>query len=164
MGLKRQKLPSVWKKVLVLLLSVGFFCLFCSKTECLLTRNWLTTDYKEISVSCFREGFFFFSLSAQTKQVLFSKLKKNGKKIKCVIPTSLILSLRNRQSLFPSHTHSQPKQTSFLLIAIELLLVQIYAKEQFIEVWESHQDTVQHDCFSLHLKNFMNLSSVLGKE
>lgn len=60
MGLKRQKLPSVWKKRACIASECGSFCLFCSKTEYLLRRNWLTTDYKEISISCFREVFFFF--------------------------------------------------------------------------------------------------------
>lgn len=71
---------------------------------------------------------------------ILSKTYKT-KKIKGVISTvppchARILSQRNRQPLPPSHTHTHRAYTNqlFVLLEIEVLLVQIYAKEGYIKV------------------------------
>lgn len=73
--LKDKNFSLFEKNVFVLLLS-GFFWLFCFKTEWLLTRNWLTTDHKEISISCFRE-FFFFPCKYSNQASSFSQIYRS---------------------------------------------------------------------------------------
>lgn len=68
-------------------------------------------------------------------------------------PPCLILSQKNRRPLPPSHPTPNLNKPTFVLLEIEVLLVWIYAKEDCIKVWESHRNTIQHSCFSIHLSS-----------